>query len=161
MKLHEIYNSKPVVIELSRENNAVEFITSLGSDVFKITICQFDAIAGLQYSSVEFSKQQADGTFTMDLQKSSRISTVVNLISAIKLAYDMANLKSSIVVGAVQNNHTKRERFYKSLLENFGALSVGVYTPLHADGATIVYGIMDSTMSESKVSTILQNIKIK
>lgn len=161
MKLHEIYDTTPVLIELSRENNAVEFITTIDHDVFKITICKFDTIPGLPYSSIEFSKQRDDGTFTMDLQKSSKISTVVELISAIKLAYSRSNLTSSMLIGVVQNNHTKRERFYKSLLGKFGALDVGGYTPLNGEGSTIVYGIMDSSMSEPKATTILQNIKIK
>jgi hypothetical protein len=161
MKLHEIYDSDPVVIELTREHNAVEFLTTIDSDVFKITICEIDTIPGLPYSSIEFGKKQEDGTFTMDLQKSSKMSTVVELISAIKLAYTRSGVASSVIVGVVDNNHNKRERFYKSLLTRFGALSVGVYKPLRSNGSSIVYGIMDTTITEQEATTILQNINIK
>lgn len=38
MKLHEIYDSEPIIIELKREHDGVEFISTIDTEVFKIAV---------------------------------------------------------------------------------------------------------------------------
>lgn len=121
----------------------------------------WDHIPNIKYTSIEFSKQQDNGKFTMDLQKNSKLSTVTKLIAAIKRCYELSELYSPLIIGVINDNHNKREKLYKLLLTKFGAIRVGVYNPPHGDDSTIVYGVMDSTLTDAKINTALQQAKLK
>lgn len=161
MKLHEIYDSEPIVIETHRDSTSTESMVTIDSDVFKIMITTHTNLKYVPYVSVDFAKKDKDGNFTMELQLDSTMSPVTLLISAIRKCYNDSGFVGAIVIGSIEDNHHKRERFYKILLKRFGAKSVGVFASPILAPATIVYGIIDDAISQEDITQILKGHHLK
>jgi hypothetical protein len=161
MKLHEIYDTETVIIEMYRDSTYTESIATIDDDVFRIRITRHTNLKHLSYLSVDFSKKGKDGNFTMDLQLDSKISTVTSLISAIRKCYQDSGFDGDMIIGSIEDNHKKREKFYKILLKRFGAKRVGIFTSPILAPSTIVYGIINDTLSQENITQLLKGHNLK
>jgi hypothetical protein len=161
MKLHEIYDSDPVVINLHHDNNYSEFVSTIDSEVFKIRITNHSHIPNLKYTSIDFSKKDSSGEFTMALRADSKIATVTSLIAAIRKCYNQSGYNTGVIIGSIQDNHGKREKFYKLLLRRFGAKRVDVLKSTVLGESTLVYGILDDSISTEDLTKVLQDYELK